>query len=47
MDQVVLWPRWCALIDPVYPKNEGSGRPEAGLEEDAAHLLLAAVVQLV
>jgi transposase, IS5 family len=32
MDQVVPWQRLCTLIDPVYPKNEGPGRPVVGLE---------------
>ena len=32
MDQVVPWPALCALIKPVYPKNDGAGRPTVGLE---------------
>jgi IS5 family transposase len=32
MDQVVPWARLCALIEPVYPKGEGAGRPTVGLE---------------
>jgi len=32
MDQVVPWGKLCALIEPVYPKNEGAGRPTVGLE---------------
>lgn len=31
MDQVVPWAKLCALIEPMYPKNEGAGRPTAGL----------------
>jgi IS5 family transposase len=32
MDQVVPWAKLCTLIEPVYPKNEGAGRPTVGLE---------------
>jgi transposase, IS5 family len=32
MNQVVPWQRLCALIEPVYPKNDGPGRPVVGLE---------------
>lgn len=32
MDQVVPWSKLCALIEPVYPKNEGAGRPLVRLE---------------
>jgi IS5 family transposase len=32
MDQVVPWAKLCALIEPVYPKSEGAGRPTVGLE---------------
>lgn len=32
MDQVVPWAKLCALIEPVYPKGEGAGRPTVGLE---------------
>jgi IS5 family transposase len=32
MDQVVPWLPLMALIDPVYPKGEGAGRPPVGLE---------------
>lgn len=32
MDQVVPWTKLCALIEPVYPKGEGAGRPTVGLE---------------
>jgi len=32
MDQVVPWAKLCALIEPVYPKSEGAGRPTIGLE---------------
>ena len=32
LDQVVPWQELCALIEPVYPKNDGAGRPTAGLE---------------
>ena len=32
MDQVVPWEELCALIEPVYPKVEGAGRPPVGLE---------------
>jgi IS5 family transposase len=32
MDQVVPWGELCALIEPVYPKPEGAGRPPVGLE---------------
>lgn len=32
MDQVVPWAKLCSLIEPVYPKGEGAGRPTIGLE---------------
>lgn len=32
MNQVVPWGELCALIEPVYPKPEGAGRPPVGLE---------------
>lgn len=32
MDQVVPWAKLCTLIEPVYPKAEGAGRPPVGLE---------------
>lgn len=32
MDQVVPWAKLCALVEPVYPKGEGAGRPTVGLE---------------
>ncbi|MBI2779828.1 MAG: IS5 family transposase [Gammaproteobacteria bacterium] len=32
MDKVVPWAELCALIEPVYPKAEGAGRPPIGLE---------------
>ena len=32
MDQVVPWAKLCALIEPLYPKGEGAGRPTIGLE---------------
>ena len=32
LDQVVPWQELCALIEPVYPKNDGAGRPTVGLE---------------
>jgi IS5 family transposase len=32
MDQVVPWAKLCALIEPVYPRGEGAGRPTVGLE---------------
>ena len=32
MDRVVPWPELCALVEPVYPKSEGPGRPTVGLE---------------
>jgi IS5 family transposase len=32
MDRVVPWAELCALIEPVYPKPEGAGRPPVGLE---------------
>jgi transposase, IS5 family len=32
MDQVVPWAKLCELIEPVYPKGEGAGRPTVGLE---------------
>jgi IS5 family transposase len=32
MDQVVPWSKLCELIEPVYPKNAGAGRPVVGLE---------------
>jgi len=32
MERVVPWEEMCALIEPVYPKSEGPGRPTIGLE---------------
>jgi transposase, IS5 family len=32
MNQVVPWSRLTALIEPMYPKGEGAGRPPVGLE---------------
>jgi IS5 family transposase len=32
MDRVVPWAELCALIEPVYPKAEGAGRPLVGQE---------------
>ncbi len=32
MDRVVPWRDLCALVEPVYPKNSGAGRPTVGLE---------------
>jgi len=32
MERVVPWAQLCALIEPVYPKSEGPGRPTIGLE---------------
>jgi len=32
MERVVPWGEMCALIEPVYPKSEGPGRPTIGLE---------------
>lgn len=32
MERVVPWAQLCALIEPVYPKSEGRGRPTIGLE---------------
>jgi hypothetical protein len=32
MDQVVPWTKLCALIEQVYPKGEGAGRPTVGSE---------------
>lgn len=32
MEQVVPWQELCALIEPVYPRNDGAGRPVVGLE---------------
>jgi len=32
MDRVVPWQELCALVEPVYPKSEGPGRPTVGLE---------------
>lgn len=32
MDQVVPWAKLYALIEPVYPKGDGAGRPTVGLE---------------
>ena len=32
MDSVVPWQELCALVEPVYPKSEGPGRPTVGLE---------------
>lgn len=32
MERVVPWRELCALIEPVYPKGEGRGRPPVGLE---------------
>jgi IS5 family transposase len=32
MEHVVPWSKLCALIEPVYPRSEGAGRPAVGLE---------------
>lgn len=32
MDQVVPWAKLCALVEPVYPKGKGAGRPPIGIE---------------
>lgn len=32
MDRVVPWKQLCALIEPLYPKGRGPGRPAVGLE---------------
>lgn len=32
MDRVVPWAELCVVIEPVYPKVEGAGRPPVGLE---------------
>jgi len=32
MDRVIPWAQLCALVEPVYPKGEGPGRPTVGLE---------------
>lgn len=32
MERVVPWAELCAVIEPVYPKGEGSGRPPVGVE---------------
>lgn len=32
MDRVVPWAELCGVIEPVYPKVEGAGRPPVGLE---------------
>lgn len=32
MERVVPWGELCALIEPVYPKGDGAGRPPVGLE---------------
>jgi len=32
MNQVVPWSRLTALVEPMYPKGEGAGRPSVGLE---------------
>ena len=32
MNQVVPWSRLTALVEPMYPKGEGAGRPPVGLE---------------
>jgi transposase, IS5 family len=32
MNTVVLWEKFAALIEPVYPSGEGVGRPPIGLE---------------
>ncbi len=32
MDRVVPWVELCEVIEPVYPKGEGAGRPPVGLE---------------
>lgn len=32
MDKVVPWAELCALIEPVYPKPKGAGRPPIGIE---------------
>ena len=32
MDEIIPWKEMCALIEPVYPKPEGSGRRPIGVE---------------
>lgn len=32
MDRIVPWEKLCAVVEPVYPKGEGPGRPPVGLE---------------
>lgn len=32
MERVVPWGELCALVEPVYPKGEGPGRPPVGIE---------------
>jgi IS5 family transposase len=32
MERVVPWGGLCALVEPVYPKSDGPGRPAIGLE---------------
>jgi IS5 family transposase len=32
MDRVVPWAALCALIEPVYPRNDGAGPPTVGVE---------------
>ena len=32
MDRVIPWRELCALVEPVYPKGEGPGRPSVGIE---------------
>jgi hypothetical protein len=46
MDAVIRWSRLVKLIEPHFAKA-GQGRQPLGLDEDAAELLLVAVVQSV
>ena len=39
MELVVPWAKWCALMEPHYPKA-GNGRPSGGSGADAAHVFL-------
>ena len=32
MEKVVPGSEWCSLIEPVYPKGDGVGRPPEGLQ---------------
>lgn len=47
MNRVVPWAELVAVIEPVYPKADGPGRPPVGVGTHAAPPLSATVVQPV